>query len=147
MRQTTDQRITARARGTTFVIERREPHGRRLTADDVATESATSPAYVARLAEWGALQPGSDGLFEPADVHRVRTVHAIDEAGFAPDAAQWTVATGLLPLDRMGDRLWHIEEPSGRTYAEFRASLDAGGAELPAIYAALGLPEPPPDAQ
>jgi adenylate cyclase len=118
---------------------------RRLTADEVAMESGTQREIVLRLVAWGALSPGRDGLHEAEDVPRTKTMLALEGAGFGEDSIRWVVTSGLLPVEQLGG-MWTVPQPTGRTYADFLASLGERGAHLPAVYAALGLPEPRRDA-
>ncbi len=118
---------------------------RRLTADEVARESGTERKFVLRLVEWGALSPGDDGLHEAEDVPRTKTMLALDGAGFGEDSIRWAVTSGALPVKQLGG-MWTVPTPTGRTYRGFLASLGARAAHLPAVYAALGLPEPRADA-
>jgi adenylate cyclase len=118
---------------------------RRLTAAQVAREASAPEAYVRELVDAGMLAAGADGLHGPDDVSRVRLAHELAPGGIGIDDLQWLIDEGklqLIDIPRMGPD----SEPSGRTFAGFRADLGDKGELLPAIYAAFGLGLPAPDA-
>jgi adenylate cyclase len=73
-------------------------------------------------------------------------IGAILEAGFTPEQIEWAAAQGSLNLEHVDNYVLVEPAPrSPRTFTELVASLgEATGASLPALYQALGLPEPDP---
>jgi adenylate cyclase len=73
-------------------------------------------------------------------------VSALLEGGFTREQVEWAVSEGHLNLDRVDE--YQLLEPgprSSRTFAEFVATAGPGAEKLPAIYSALGLPQPDPN--
>jgi adenylate cyclase len=114
-----------------------------LTADRLAREADTTPAYINRLVESGAISADGDGLFAVETVPQVRLTMALADGGIDLDDLMSVVRSGVLHLDWVG-RLWTVGEPTGRTFDEFSRTLGGRADQLPAIYAALGLAPPTP---
>ena len=109
---------------------------------DVATASGVPIEFVRRMVANGLLVPRPDGSFAP-DAHAlVRTVGALQQAGFEPELVGRAVAEGFLSLEFLDP--FSVREPdyAGRTYGELVASRGKAGQSLGAMYAAFGLPEP-----
>ena len=120
-----------------------EPRGT-LTADRLAREAGTTPEYIARLVEAGAISVDRNGRFAAEDVPRVRLTLALADGGIELDDLMSLIGSGALQLDWVA-RLWTTGEPSGRTFDQFAMSLGEQAAHLPEVYAALGLAPPTPD--
>ncbi len=115
-----------------------------LTAERLAREAGSTPDYIARLVEAGAISADVDGRFAIEDVPRVRLTLALADGGIEFDDLMSVIRSGALQLDWVA-RLWTLGEPSGRTFDAFARSLGERAADLPAIYVALGLAPPMPD--
>src|SRR3954454_18811680 len=115
-----------------------------LSIDRLASEVGTTPEYIARLVEAGAIRAGPDGRFATEDVPRVRLTLALADGGIDLNDLMSVLSSGALQLDWVA-RLWTIGEPSGRTFDAFAGSLGERAAHLPDIYAALVLAPPMPD--
>jgi adenylate cyclase len=114
-----------------------------LTADQLAGEAGVYPDRVEWLVNIGILEPSESATFSFGDVLRVKLVTALLQGGFTSDQVEWAVSEGHLNLDRFDE--YSLVEPSRRserTFAEFMAGVGPRGSLLPAVYAALGLPEP-----
>lgn len=120
-----------------------EPRGT-LTPDRLAREAGTTPEYIARLVEAGAIGADVDGRFATEDVPRVRLTLALADGGIELDDLMSVIGSGAFQLDWVA-RLWTVGEPSGRTFDAFAGSLGERAVHLPGIYAALGLAPPMPD--
>ena len=120
-----------------------EPRGT-LTSDRLAREAGTTPDYIARLVEAGAIRADADGRFANEDVPRVRLTLALADGGIELDDLMSVIGSGALQLDWVA-RLWTLGEPSGRTFDAFAESLGERAVHLSGIYAALGLAPPMPD--
>jgi adenylate cyclase len=109
---------------------------------DVATASGVPIEFVRRVVANGLLVPGPDGSFAPDAHAMVRTVGALQQAGFEPELVGRAVAEGFLSLEFLDP--FSVREPdyAGRTYGELVASRGEAGRSLGAMYAAFGLPEP-----
>jgi len=109
---------------------------------DVATASGAPIEFVRRVVATGLLEPGPDGSFAPDAHAMVRTVGALQQAGFEPELVGRAVAQGFLSLAFLDP--FSVREPdrTGRTYGELAASRGEAGRSLGAMYAAFGLPEP-----
>lgn len=120
-----------------------EPRGT-LTPERLAREAGTTPEYITRLVESGAINADVDGHFAAETVPRVRLTIALADGGIDLDDLMSVVRSGALQLDWVG-RLWTVGEPTGRTFDEFTRTLGERADQLPAIYAALGLVPPMPE--
>ena len=68
-------------------------------------------------------------------------------AGIALDDLVWTLNSRRFGLRSLGAIFTEPVPRTARTYDELVAALGPDAAHLPAVYAALGLPEPDPDAR
>jgi adenylate cyclase len=119
----------------------------RITADELALRLGISRGQVERLADAGVIDRDVDGRFAPGDVHRIRLVNAFEETGTPLDALIAASGAGRISL-RYYDELHPAPgELSGRTYAEFGASLGRMREHLTRLFAAFGLAEPDPDSR
>ncbi len=118
--------------------------GAALTSDRLASEAGTTPEYIARLVEAGAIVADVDGRFATEDVPGVRLMLALADGGIELDDLMSVIASGALRLDWVA-RLWTLGDPSGRTFDGFAETLGERAVHLPGIYAALGLAPPTPD--
>ena len=118
---------------------------RALSAEAFAEESGATTEVIDRLVAVGTIEPLPDGLFDARDGVVASTVGAMLEAGIPLDDLAWALGSGRFGIRSLG----HIfSEPSPRTaerYADLIASLGEAASVLPAVYAALGMPEPEPD--
>jgi adenylate cyclase len=117
----------------------------RVTVEEIARRLGVSAADVDHLVDAGVLHLDADGLLDPGDVHRVRLLSGFESAGVPLDALIAADRAGRISL-RYYDQLHPPPAPlSGRTYAEFAASLGPAAANLPGLFAAFGLAEPASD--
>ena len=115
-----------------------------ITIDELATQAGTSPDYVRRLVEAGAIQAGPDGLHDLEDVPRVRLTLALADGGIDLDDLMAVIRSGALQLDWVA-RLYTVARPTAWTFASFADSLGDRGVDLRRIYAAFGLAVPTPE--
>ena len=115
-----------------------------LTSDRLADEAGTTPDYIARLVQAGAITAGVDGLFPAETLPQVRLALAFAEGGIDLDDLMSVVGTGGFQLSWVS-RLWAASAPTGRTFEEFSRTLGERAGQLPAIYAAFGLAPPSPE--
>ncbi|HET7473365.1 MAG TPA: adenylate/guanylate cyclase domain-containing protein [Candidatus Limnocylindrales bacterium] len=117
----------------------------RVTVDEIARRLGVPSELVDRLTETGVLELDADGRLDPGDVHRVRLLAGFDSAGVPLEALVAADRAGRISL-RYYDELHPPPAPlSGRTYAEFAATLGDAAAHLPGLFAAFGLAEPAAD--
>jgi adenylate cyclase len=117
---------------------------RRLSREDFLAEATASDELVDRLIDVGAIQPLEDGRFDSRDELVASVAGALLDAGIALDDLAWALDSRRFGLRSLGS---FFSEPVPRTperYADLVASLGPDAAHLPAVYAALGLPEPDP---
>jgi adenylate cyclase len=117
---------------------------RALSHDEFLAESGASPELVARLCDLGSIRPLLDGRYDARDQVTASMAMALLDAGIALDDLAWALDNRRFGLSSLGH---FFSEPVPRTeatYAEFASSLGDDAARLPAVYAALGLPEPEP---
>ena len=116
-----------------------------LSTEELAGEADVAPDRIEWLVRAGILKPSEPGTFRFGDVFRIKLVSALLEGGFTPEQIEWAVSEGHLNLDRVDE--YQLVEPgprSERTFAAFTAAAGPKATLLPAVYAALGLPEPDP---
>jgi adenylate cyclase len=124
-----------------------KPASDRITADELALRLGVERERVERLSDAGVIDRDADGRFDPGDVHRVRLVNGFEDTGTPLDALIAASRAGRISL-RYYDELHPAPgELSGRTYAEFAASLGERREHLTRLFAAFGLAEPEPDAR
>src|ERR671919_1079736 len=119
------------------------PVAKTLTAEELAAEAGVPVDRIEWMVHLGILDPREPGPFRFGDVFRVKLVAALLDGGFTSEQVEWAVTEGHLNLDRVDE--YQLVEPgprSERTFAEFMATAGARASLLPAVYAALGLPEP-----
>jgi adenylate cyclase len=115
------------------------------SAEELAREADVSPERIDWLTNIGVLKPVDPGTYRFSDVFRVKMVAALLEGGFTPEQVEWAVSEGHLNLDRVDEYLpLEPDVRSGRTFAEFLSAAGPRASLLPAVYLALGLPEPDP---
>jgi adenylate cyclase len=113
------------------------------SAEELVSESGVGRETVEWLVGLGILKPGEQGRYRFADIFRVKVVSALLKAGFTAEQVEWAKAEGHVNLDRVDDYLPLEPGPrSNRTFGEFVSTTGPRATELPAVYAALGLPEP-----
>ncbi len=115
-----------------------------LSAADLAALSGARTKRIEELSGLGVLAPAGDGSYTDADIHRVRAVHAFEEAGVPLEALVLAQAQGAVSFAYYGELHTPVGPPSTRSYAAFRESLGPVGASLPQLFAALGIAEPEP---
>ena len=131
--------------GDRLTDERGRGVTRTYSVAELADETEITEDQVAWLARIGVLHPRSPGRFTPGDVFRAKMIGAILEAGFTPEQIGWALDEGSLNLDHVDNYVVVDPAPrSPRTFDEFVESLGDTPASLPALYQALGLPEPDP---
>lgn len=118
---------------------------RTLSAKELAGEAGAPPEQIDWLTDIGILKPGRPGTFRFGDVFRVKLVAALLNGGFTSRQIEWAVTERHLNLDRVDEYLTLEPGPrSGRTFAGFVSSAGPRASLLPAVYVAMGLPEPDP---
>ena len=117
---------------------------RRLSTEELAQEAGANVETVRRLVETGVLRTDDDGRHQLQNVLQIRLIEALAEGGVELDDLVWLIKERGMPLDRVAEG-WTVAEVSGRSFAEFSASLGAYAERLPAVYAAFGLAVPAPD--
>ena len=117
---------------------------RRLSSEELAGEAGVSVETVGRLVEAGVLRTDDDGRHRLQNVLQIRLIEALAGGGVELDDLAWLIGEKGMPLDRVAEG-WTIAETTGRSFAEFAASLGEHAERLPAVYAAFGLAVPAPD--
>ena len=112
----------------------------------LAEEAGVSPDLVERFVALGELRPLPDGRFDARDAGVLATVNALLAAGVRLDDLEWVIGSGHVGLSVVG----HLyPDPPARTdtYEQVANALGPAGDRLGQVYAAMGLPEPAPDAR
>jgi adenylate cyclase len=118
---------------------------RALDRDEFFVESTASPEILDRLIEVGTIQPLPDGRFDARDEFVLSVAMAMLGAGIALDDLGWALDNRRFGLRSLGVMFSEPVPRTDTTHGELVAALGAEAAILPAVYAALGLPEPEPD--
>jgi len=119
---------------------------RPLSREEFLAEATADGEVVDRLISVGAIQPLADGRFDSRDELVASVAEALLGAGIGLDDLAWTLDHGRFGLRALGVT---FAEPVPRTaepYSDLVAELGSDARHLPAVYAALGLPEPDPGA-
>ena len=116
------------------------------SADEIAAEAGIAQDRLDWLVSIGIVRPQEPGVFRFGDVFRAKLLSALLDAGMPEPVLERAVAEGWLNLDHVDGYMPFEPGPrSGRTFADFEASLEPAGSVLPAVYEVLGLPRPDPD--
>jgi adenylate cyclase len=119
---------------------------RSLTRDEFLAESAARPELLDRLVAVGTIQPTPDGRFDARDEFVASVATALLGAGIELDDLVWTLEHRHFGLRSLGTMFTEPVPRTVQTYAELASTLGDQATLLPAVYAALGLPEPEPGA-
>lgn len=122
-------------------------HRSTLTRDELAALTGTTVQRIDRLAELGVLEPLADGRHEPGDVHRVRLLAAFEQAGVPLEALAAGARTGRVDFASYHQLHGAPGPVSATTYATLQGEAGSDAAAFPAMFAALGLAEPLPEAR
>jgi adenylate cyclase len=117
---------------------------RTLSRADFAEESGASLELVDRLIEIGTIRPLPDGTLDPRDEAVASTAQAMLGGGIALDDLAWSLGDGRFGIRAIRHLFTEPVPRTAGTYAELAALLGDAAAVLPAVYAALGVPEPEP---
>jgi adenylate cyclase len=118
---------------------------RRLSEDELADLSGTTPDLVHRLADCGILRRRPDGApFKPADVNRVRSIEALVREGVSLEELARATRAGDLSFGYVDDLFPVPMVVLDQTADELAEELGVGFEQLRALYAAWGLPAPVP---
>jgi adenylate cyclase len=113
------------------------------TDEELAREAGVPPETVEWLTGIGILKPREPGPFRFGDVFRTKMVTALLQGGFTREQVEWAVSEGHLNLERVEEYFPLEPGPrSERTFGAFLSTVGPRASRLPAVYAALGLPEP-----
>jgi adenylate cyclase len=114
----------------------------RLTQEELAQRSGSSPEQIRRLVDLGILQP-DDGTFPRRDVLRARVVTELGSMGIEVDALARALASGHLTLGYL-ESAGRRHPRSDRTLAQVGEDIGVPISSLEHIYVAFGLPRPDP---
>lgn len=117
---------------------------RSLPLAEFATEAAVHEELVERLVGVGAIARLPDGRYDSRDEQVASTAQALIDAGIPFDALAWALEEGRFGLRALGLTFSEPVPRTERTYADLAAAMGDDAVHLPAVYAALGLPEPGP---
>ncbi|MGH2655237.1 MAG: adenylate/guanylate cyclase domain-containing protein [Actinomycetota bacterium] len=121
---------------------------RTFSAGELAREAGVPLETIDWLNGIGILKSRQPEAFRFADVFRVKMVAALLEGGFTSEQVEWAVAEGHLNLDRVDEYLPLEPGPrSEQTFAGYMSRAGPKAALLPAVYVAMGLPEPDPSSR
>ena len=112
----------------------------RLSEDELADRSGSSPAHIRRLLDLGILQ-SEDGTFERRDVMHVRVVRQLDAMGIEEEAVATALASGELSLGYL-ESAGRVFPRSELTFADVAEEIGIPFSTLDSIYMAFGLPGP-----
>jgi class 3 adenylate cyclase len=117
---------------------------RSLDREAFAIEARAAPELVDRLVDVGAIVPGADGRIAAADEYVAATAQALVASGIPIDGLIAALRDGHFGLRSLGANFTEPAPRTAATYRDIAASLGPAAGHLPAVYAALGLPEPEP---
>ena len=112
---------------------------------ELARRAGSSPQRVQQLVEIGLLERDAGGRFAPAAVQQVQIIAAYERGGIGLDELADAVRRRRITFE-YSDRIYpEPSPPSGRTVGDLVGALGPAGAQLPDLFAALGLPRPEAD--
>jgi adenylate cyclase len=116
----------------------------RLSSRRLAQWIGVTEDRIERLLALGLIRSGPDGRFSGDDVHTVRLVLAMEDAGIDVAVSAEAAAHHAIDLDSYPD--WFPAKPvnPGRPFGEFAADLGVDAERLRSVYRKVGLPEPDP---
>jgi len=114
-----------------------------LSIEEVALEAGTTPPDIQRFIDAGVIRPDAAGSLTWGDVQRARAVKQFLDAGVRWDHMRRAIDEGLITFEYADVFYLQPSPPSGRTFAEYRASLGSSAEHLRRIFDTLGLAEPP----
>lgn len=114
---------------------------RSLSRDEFLAEATASEELVNRLIDVGAIEPLPDGRFDARDEVVASVGVALLNAGITLDDLAWALDSRRFGLSSLGHFFSEPVARTNETYAELARSLGVEAGVLPALYAALGLPE------
>lgn len=118
---------------------------RMLDIDELAAEAEIGTELIRELTDMGVLKPDPGGKYRAGDLIRLEAVHAFLAAEVDFDRLRVALTEGLFTFDYL-DRFHPEPAPSsGRTFEEFRRTLDVPPDLLSSLYLAMGLREPAPE--
>jgi len=119
---------------------------RTYSEEEIAAEAGVAGRRLEWLVSIGIIKPERPGSFRLGDIFRAKLLSALLDAGLSEAALERAVAEGWLNLEHVDEYMPLDPGPrSGRSFAEFAASVGPRGPVLPAVYETLGLPRPDPD--
>lgn len=89
-----------------------------LSRQELGDRSGVDPQLIDRLVQLRILVPDVEGRFGPADVHRVRLIHACEEAGLGADAIARAMNEGQLSFSFMDMPHYRFATLGTKTYRE-----------------------------
>jgi len=114
---------------------------RALTLDEFLAESGATAELVARLVEVDAIRPLGDGRYDAREQVVASMGMALLDAGIGLDDLAWALEAGRFGLRSLGHFFSEPVPRTEQTYEDLARSLGVEAGVLPALYAALGLPE------
>jgi len=114
---------------------------RALTLDEFLAESGATAELVARLVEVDAIRPLGDGRYDAREQVVASMGMALLDAGIGLDDLAWALGAGRFGLRSLGHFFSEPVPRTEQTYEDLARSLGVEAGVLPALYAALGLPE------
>ena len=118
---------------------------RALSLEEFLAESGATPELVERLIQVDAIRPLPDGRFDAREQMVASMAMALIGAGIALDDLVWALANRRFGLRSVGHFFSDPVARTEETYGDLARSLGDDAGLLPAVYAALGLPEPEPE--
>ena len=117
-----------------------------LSTQELARQAGTTPDQIDRLAALGILKPGREGAFGTADLHLVRLVQAMLDAGISLDDMARLVEEGKYSFGYVEDVFPQDAPPFlDQTYAEFVREVGLSMDVVDQLYTNWSLPRPGPD--
>lgn len=120
------------------------PTGDRLTEDELARRSRTTPERIRELGELGLIRPDGDGTFARRDVMRARVVAYLQTMGIDAGDLGRALSSGHLSLGYL-EAAGRQHPRSSRSYAEMGEAIGLPFDTLARIYVGFGLPPPERD--
>jgi adenylate cyclase len=119
----------------------------RLSVDELAARSGTTPDHIGRLVQVGLLEAAEDSTFAIRDINRVRLADALEREGIPLEDMAAAKTAGRLSLDFLDELFLDAVPLRAQTFDELAEKLGISFEDLTRLYTAWSLPAPQPGQQ
>jgi hypothetical protein len=116
----------------------------RLSGEELAAQTGSSPAVIGELAAAGILRSGPDGLYGNGDMQRVLVASALVDAGLSVELMRRGIEAGVVSFEDT-DVIYASPGRLSLSASELAAEVGLGTETVLRIITALGISRPDPE--